>query len=383
MSDYNFEGDDFLDGQVSDATPADSSTTTPAAADPAPAAATPEPAADATPAAVPTSTPAATPAPAASTLSPDVSALIARERLPAVPGETDAAALRRLYDHQRQRADRLYYEEVRGAKTAALATQRELAEYKQSIEPLIRAFNERRQEAERELAEAQIPEPGTQEYLAWQQQQIIQRMEQREQREAQEREEAEQVAHQETLITMDEAADYHLEQALTSDPEAKSAYEFAVKLGLRSAQRAYPDATFDQLQEVVRLSHILDMRNALNNGVPPGELFKQRMADVLALSGGTNSNGNGAAKPAAAAPTPAPAKPGSQTAKQLAAGKAKAPARAVVSPSPTAANPPSGDGTDFSQMDEDSLLEFVLASSANAAEYSRWIEQKHGKASWR
>lgn len=382
LPEYDFGGDDFLgDAAPTDIAPSavgESKDSGKAAT----ATATDDGAATTTPSSAETTTVSA---PAVDTatpsLSPDIAALIARERLPAVPGESEAQAMRRLYDHQRQRADRLYYEEVKGAKTAAQAARQELQDFKAAMDPLVRAFHERQAEAERQIAESQVPEVGTPEYLVWQQQQIMARMDRREQQEAQDRAEAEELAHQETLITLDEAADYHLDQALTADPEAKSAYEFAVRLGLSAASRAYPSATHDQLQEVVRLSHILDMRNAMNNGVAPGDMFKQRMKDVLALVGGDGNKTaaaatNGADKAAAT-------KPGSTTAKQLADDKSKAKARAVVSPTPAAANPPAGDGTDFSQMDEEALTDFVLASSANAAEYSRWIEQKFGKASWR
>lgn len=390
MAEYNFAGDDFLevatppaDGGGGGGGVAESTAEVQA---PAPETAT----VDTAPAA---GAEAATPAAPASTISPEVSQLLSRERLATIPGESNDAALRRLYDHQRQRADRLYYEEVKGAKTAAQAARDELSAFKQAMDPLIRAFNERTQQVEQELRQSKIPEQGTPEYLVWQQQQIMAKLEEAEQRAAEERRLASETAEQESLLIEDEAADYELEVALAQDQDARAAYEFATQLGMRAAARAYPNATIDQIQEVVRLSQVLDMRAARRNGVSVGDLYKQRRADVMQLMGVVQQPAVASPAPAAATTptttaangkaTNGAAKPGSTTARQLSTAKAQAAARAVVSPTPQAAAAPTGDSIDFSQMDEESLLEFTLASPENAAEYSRWINDKFGKASWR
>lgn len=328
-------------------------------------------------------TAAATPPTTPTALDPDIAALLARERLPAVANETDSAALRRLYDHQRQRADRLYYEEVKGTKAEARAAREELAEFKRAMSPLITAFSERQAEAQRELEAAKIPEPGTPEFLAWQQQQILNKLNERDELDAEARQRAEEADRIESVVLVDEAADAELDNALATDPEAKAAYEFAVQLGMRAVARAYPNASPDQLREVVALSHTLDMRNARANGIRVADLFKQRKADVIGLLGiaGASTNGHAAAAPAPV--TPANGKAGSPTARQLAAAKAQAPARAVVSPTQTAIAAPTGDGVDFGSMDEDALLDYVLADPSNASEYSRWIQEKHGRATWR
>lgn len=317
------------------------------------------------------------------TLDPDIASLLARERLPTVANETDAAALRRLYDHQRQRADRLYYEEVKGTKAEARAAREELAEFKRAMSPLITAFSERQAEAQRELEAAKIPEPGTPEFLAWQQQQILNKLNERDELDAEARQRAEEADRIESVVLVDEAADAELDNALATDPEAKAAYEFAVQLGMRAVARAYPNASPDQLREVVALSHTLDMRNARANGIRVADLFKQRKADVIGLLGiaGASANGHAAATPAPVTTTNG--KAGSPTARQLAAAKAQAPARAVVSPTQTAIAAPTGDGVDFGSMDEDALLDYVLADPSNASEYSRWIQEKHGRATWR
>lgn len=237
MVDYSYDGDDFLDGapEAESATPVDTGSPQAETVESAPSTPTPEPSAE----------------PQQPTLSPEVSQLISRERLPAVPGETDAAAMRRLYDHQRQRADRLYYEEVKGAKSAAQAAREELAAFKEAMTPLITAFNERRAEAEKELLQAQIPEVGSTEYLAWQQQQILNRLEAAEKRQDLEREQATIEAAEEQLLYEDEQADAELEHAITSDPDAKSAYEFAIQMGVKAVARAYPNASREQILKVV------------------------------------------------------------------------------------------------------------------------------------
>lgn len=316
-------------------------------------------------------------------LAPDVAAELADARLRPVQGETTEQALRRLSKHYSGRS-RSHYEDLRGLKE-------ELGGVKQMIQPLWQALRDQAEAQQREAFMRQVPdkEADPQAYHTWLLEQTVQRQEEERQRNE---EQAAQLAQQEQLVAVDEVALTDLVTGLESDGEVRDGYSFALQVGMKSAEKQFPNATPEQLEELAKLSQQLMMRGLVHHGASVSDYYRHMYATARSLIGG-NGGGTQAQQQQAAAVVaeampqpmpqvaPAPAQPqGSPTAARLRAESAKAAARAVVSPGPAASSTPSGEGIDLRQLNDEQAFELYqeYAAAGRTDQWERMIQEQFG-----
>lgn len=394
MSDYDYDGDDLmgdpLPGDVKTDAGGSAGESEGSTAPALPVATTGEAEASTQPAEV-------APQP---TLSPDVLAALQQERLAPLHGETDQQALMRLTAHMRGAKNRFYNDFLTERSNQRAAAQ-ELQEFRAAITPMLTSWYQQQQQAQREQAMAQIPDPevAPQEHDRWLLQQLLRRDLEREQRDAEAATAREQQAQEETRLHQAlgsvESVQDELEAALANDATAAEAYKFATQALTRSFSRRYPTATPDQITDLVVQAQTVDMMNARSQGIGVADLLKWGYEDTRALLGvvgqasaqaGANGNGNGhvptpaAAAAAAAAP---PAAPKSPAVAAIARQRSQAQARAVVSPTPPA-SAPSGEGIDpFGFGSEEEFLDYALSSPAAMREINGAFQAKKARTSWR
>lgn len=322
-------------------------------------------------------------------VAPDVASALAEARLRPVEGETTEQALRRLWRHNEGRA-RSHHGDVKTLKD-------ELVGVKNMVQPLWQALQQQAEAQRREEMLRQVPdkEADPQAYQNWLMEQWMLRQEQ-------ERQEAEQLAaqdaQQESLLTQDETALVDLQQGLSTEPEVRDGYSFALQVGMRSAEQQYPDASPEQLEELAKLSQQLMMRGLVRQGKSVSAYYRHMYAAAREVMGVGNGHATPqqqaaaatavaqaqAAPPAQAVPRAQapPAAKGSPTAARLKAESAAAAARAVVSPGPAASSPPTGEGIDLRQLDDEQAFELYqeFAKDGRADQWDRMVQEQFGVA---
>lgn len=330
---------------------------------------------------------------AAPALAPDVVEALAEARLRPVEGETTEQALRRLNKHYAGRTS-AHFGELRELKT-------ELTGLKGMVTPLWQALQQQYEAQQREAAMRQVPdkEADPAAYNTWLMEQMLARQEQDRLAAEQAAAEGEQQA---ALVGEDETALNDLVYGLENDAEVRDGYSFALQVSMQSAKQQYPTATPEQLEEVAKLSQQLMMRGLIRQGASPAGYYRNMYTTARNLLVGQNGQ-NGNAAPAAQAatqpqappaqqpaaqpapqptPAPAPQPQGSQTAARLRAESAAAAARAVVSPGPAAGSPPTGEGIDLRQLDDEQAFELYqeFAKANRVDEWERMVQTQFGVA---
>lgn len=316
----------------------------------------------------------------ANTLPLDLVKDLAREGLATIPGETEAAAARRLSSHLFGKST-AYYNDIRRLRQAEETHVRRFNELRTGLEPMLRDYHQRQRMAQVEEQAAQIPDKETDPtgYQIWLQEETIRRDDERRQQEWQQAQDAQRnqadAEFQDQLAAIDNsgytkvAEGLGLAQGSQPDPEFAHAYEVYSESAMAAAKSYFPDASDGQLQEFIGLSQQLDIRRAEMNGVDIREVMKGRLNGLVeslvrrglvtrAQAGQGQGQGQGgqqtpANKPAASA----------QTVAQRVQGNASAAARRAPSAVPTTTRPSPlpGQLPDASALEEDDFVEAALA----------------------
>lgn len=280
---------------------------------------------------------------------PEVSHLLREARLPAIKGETREQSLSRLATHFAGRA-KGHWAEIKELRDGQNRLQ-------QSLEPLLRTFysNVIAKEKEEYLSTIPDKESDPEGYRTWVGEEALRRLAAREESERTYMEQAAQArqreAEVEAILEIDESAVDELEEAVNSDPEIKSAFEFVTEIAMYNAETRFPDKTPEERRMAVQAAQLQDLRWMKQNGVPVGEAIKaamNRTKEILARQSG---------QPAPApAPAPAPGKPRSATADRV----AREQARSRVAAAPAASAPLGTGDLDLRSLSEDEFVDAAL-----------------------
>jgi len=305
-------------------------------------------------------------------IDPDTRALLAKNNLRAIPGETREQARDRLMAHYSGRATS-HFHELQGLKDSIDRLQAWMT-------PMARAYYQQLQQQERESIIAQIPdkERDPQGYAIWLAERGVQMQVDRETREAQaqqqhaaataEQQQAEAVA--EAIVAVDEEAIGILDKAIAEDAPTADAYATLTDAAIESARVSFPGATEEELHEFVELAQHLELRMMHANGVDIPAAIRDRAASMRRAFGAPAPETPAPSAPAPVASAPANSIPQlvtSPTAERVAAQSAAQAARAVVTSAPPPTSAPTGlsGRPDIRNMDEDEFVDAFLDGRIN------------------
>lgn len=267
------------------------------------------------------------------------------------PGESYDAAQNRLWREQRGRAARESHE--------ARQVREELQQLRQGLEPMLRQFYREQVAVETQQRAALIPDREAQpaEYAAWVAEQVWLQNQQKDQREAAERAEAERLQQQ---LNVDGAWAGELQNILGQEGEPREAFNALVRMGVEAARMDFPDASDEQILELVEGANVLTMRQWLAQGLTVEQGLRQRYGLIRQFMGGEPAQ------------QPVARPRGSQTAQRLERDGARARATQALSGPSTQgrAGGMPGQGVDWSKVSEDDFVNAAIAGKFDPREFS-------------
>lgn len=237
------------------------------------------------------------------------------------PGESDADFYPRIHQEDRARIRNLErsHDDQRGrAEQALREAAAEIQRLRSLVEPVVTRQAQEDQQRQQEEAMARIPNRETQrdEYntllnetilqrqLAWEAEQRrlqAEALQQNQQREEQDRLEA-------YLADRDEGIQTEMSEAMQADPGLAQIVQSHLALTAYQLRAYDPEATDEEIESVVYLTHLREMVEAKNRGMPIADYYRQQalliQQTAAAFTGQAPANGNGA-QPAVQPPTQA------------------------------------------------------------------------------
>lgn len=271
-------------------------------------------------------------------------------------GESYEDAATRLYANSRQGYQREQKERKEAQRTFQRLEQ-QLAEQNARFEPFLRQWYREQQMAAQQEAMAAIPDPET-DPLGYQRFLLEEGL--RRQNAAEEQRQAAEAEEQRLngVAEADEAWAGELQEAL-ANPNFEADFQMLVRHGIESARVDFPNATDEQLGQLIENANVLAMRQAIATGGVKNYVYQK--AQILRRMSGVVQ------------PPAPPSSAASPTARRLAAAAERGrKAGAMAGPgAPGQAGGMPGQGTDFLALSEDDFVKVGLSGKVDLNSLSK------------